>query len=149
MSKLVYLAGPITGLNYKGAVDWRNEAIKQLARSSITGLSPMRHKEYLQSEECIAHSYESSTLSCAKGITVRDRWDCERCDILLVNLLGAEKVSIGTMLEIGWASANRKPIVLVIEQNGNVHDHPMIRETAGFIVDNLDAAIVTIKAILA
>jgi hypothetical protein len=33
----------------------------------------------------------------------RDRFDATRCDVLLVNLLGAERVSIGTMMEVAWA----------------------------------------------
>ena len=44
---LVYLAGQISGLSYDGAVDWRKDAITRLDAEGITGLSPMRGKEYL------------------------------------------------------------------------------------------------------
>ena len=72
-----------------------------------------------------------------------------RCDALLVNLLGAKKVSIGSVLEIGWADAFRKPIILAIEKEGNPHDHAELKEVANFIVDNLDEAIeLAIKILL-
>jgi hypothetical protein len=51
-------------------------------------------------------------MSKPKGLTTRDRWDAMRCDVLLVNLLGATKVSIGTVLEFGWADAMDIPIVV-------------------------------------
>ena len=35
---------------------------------------------------------------------------------MLVNLLGLEKITLGTMVEYGWADAFRKPIITVIEK---------------------------------
>ena len=51
--KTVYLAGPISGLDYNGCNDWRKKAIEQLAKEGIKGISPMRYKEYLSKEEVI------------------------------------------------------------------------------------------------
>ena len=146
---LIYLAGPITGLSYGEVVDWREYVIKKLSVIKITGLSPMRHKEYLSQEKSISSSYENSVLSCAKGITTRDKWDCHRCDALFVNLIGAEKVSIGTMLELGWASSVGKPIILCIEDKGNIHDHCMVREIAGFVVNSVDHGLEIARALFA
>jgi len=143
----VYLAGPITGLSYGGATDWREAAKKTLADNDILGLSPMRAKEYLLQETSIGDSYEESILSCQKGITARDRFDCQRVDIVLVNLLGAERASLGSMIEFGWADAARVPIVTVLEE-GSIHDHAMVREMSGFLATNLDDALHTIIAIL-
>lgn len=50
-------------------------------------------------------------------------------------------------MEIAWADAWRKPVVLVME-NANIHDHAMIREVSGFIVPDLDEAIRAVTAIL-
>ena len=110
---LVYLAGPISGTSYGESTDWRESIAEKIYPH--TALSPMRGKSYLSSEAAIADSYDTP-LSCAKGIITRDRWDVERCDIVLVNLLGASRVSIGTMMEIAWADAYRKPVVLVMEE---------------------------------
>ena len=77
-------------------------------------------------------------MSTEAAITGRDRYDVmTRCDAVLVYLLGAEEVSIGTVIEVGWADAARKPIILVIEDEGNVHDHPMVRCPAAFRVSSL------------
>ncbi len=88
---MVYLAGPITGLTYDTATDWREMARGFLETYNITGISPMRAKEYLGAEKRIEGSYEDTALSSAKGITTRDRWDVSRSDVMLVNLLDADK----------------------------------------------------------
>lgn len=145
---LVYLAGPITGLSYEGAVDWRESAIAELAKAGICGLSPMRAKAYLSKELSIAADYPKLSLSCAKGITTRDRWDCQRADVVLVNLRDADRVSIGTVMELGWGDAYGVPIVLIMEPNGNLHDHPMVREVAGFTVGTLEEGLAVVRALL-
>lgn len=77
-----------------------------------------------------------------------DRFDAKRADAILTNLLGAGKVSIGTMIEVGWADDGVKPIILVMEKENNIHDHPILKNIAGFIADNLDDAIELAKKIL-
>lgn len=113
----------------------------------------MRAKDYLAREKKITGSYEDKVMSCSRGIMTRDRFDTMRCDVLLVNLLGAKKISIGTIMEIAWADAKRTPIICVMENpvsgeerqigslTDNVHDHPMIREAIGFRVSTLDEAV--------
>lgn len=39
MEKIVYLAGPITGLDYNDCTDWREYAKKELEKWGIIGLS--------------------------------------------------------------------------------------------------------------
>ncbi len=120
--RTVYLSGPITGLDYKGCTDWREYARTWLADLNIEGLSPMRGKEYLE----------------GKG-----------CDFMLCNLLGAKQVSIGTMIELGWADLSRTPVVLVMEPSGNIHEHAFVRQLAGYRVDSLEAGLDLIGAAMA
>jgi nucleoside 2-deoxyribosyltransferase len=147
LEPIVYLAGPITGLNYGGATDWREAARVKLHDHNISGVSPMRAKDYLLQETTIGDSYEAKVLSSQKGITTRDRFDVQRADIVFMNLLGAERVSIGSIIEMGWADAFRVPIVAAMDE-GNLHDHAMVRELAGFIVPSIDEALNVIVAIL-
>jgi len=135
----VYLAGPVTGLSYGDSNQWR-EYVTEKFPAWIQPLNPMRGKCYLHGEQNIKDSYSDNPFGCAKGITCRDRFDVTSSDLLLVNLLGADRVSIGTVMEIAWADMLRKPIVLAME-GGSVHDHAMIREVAGFVVASLDEAI--------
>ncbi len=157
--KRVYLAGPITGLSFEGCTDWREYAIKELSTVGITGLSPLRATDYLQGESIIEDSYENTALSSSRGIITRDRWDTTRCDVILVNFLGAARVSIGTIMELAWADLSRIPSIVVMEPSqfeatgttpsvGNVHEHAMIREATGFRVETLEEGLNIAKAIL-
>lgn len=151
----VYLAGPITGLTHTESTDWRQEAMDYLIDFGIKGLSPLRGKEYLKGIGVIDDNYDESqnklaaVMSSQRGIYWRDKFDCNRADALLINLLGAQKVSIGTVMEIAWAAANEIPAVLVIEKEGNIHEHCMIREACPYRVDNLEDALYIITSLLA
>ena len=149
----VYLAGPITGLKYGEATDWRHQVIDELYMIGIKAYSPMRGKEYLAKlEGAISGTGEEyahlGVLSLPRGVMTRDRFDATRCDVLLVNLLGAKAVSIGSVMEIAWADAYRIPIVCVMEERGNPHEHMMIHEAIGYRVASLEAAVHVIKAVL-
>ncbi len=91
--------------------------------------------------------YEEYPLASKHGIISRDRYDVMRCDMVLFNFIGTTRVSIGSVMEIGWGDAWRKPMVIAME-TGNVHDHAMIREAAGFVVPTLDEAIEIVIAVL-
>lgn len=150
---VVYLAGPITGLTFGECTDWRVEATASLAQEGIHGASPMRGKAFLAPFGKLSGTGEEyahvNVLASQRAITTRDRFDATRCSVLLVNLLGATRVSIGTMFEIAWADLKRIPIVCAIEESGNCHEHMMLREMIGFRVTTLDEALAVTKSILA
>ena len=146
MTYKLYLAGPITGCSFAGCTDWRKGVADALAGYNVECLDPMRGKDYLSEEKCIGNDYDT-VLSCSRGIMTRDRFDCTRADLLIVNFLGADKVSIGTVMEIAWADLSRTPIIIVSEDS-NIHNHAMISEACGFRVESLDTAITVAKAIL-
>lgn len=151
-SRSVYLAGPITGTTYGECTDWR-EYVKRNLAPGVVGYSPMRAKAYLARlpDAISGHGREYAhlgALSLGAGVVARDRFDTTRCDVVLVNLLGASRVSIGTMIELGWADAARNPIVLAMEDDNPTHDHMMVRTLAGYIVPTLDEAIHVVNAIL-
>jgi hypothetical protein len=68
--KTVYLAGPISGLNYDGATEWRIGFAGALAEVGIKGLSPMRAKEYLRDQ------YDASAASRRRA---RSTATCRAC----------------------------------------------------------------------
>lgn len=143
MNYKIYLAGPITGLTWSEATEWRKELTNRFADESNTNkyqcLSPLRGKEYLSEEQNIKHSYEEHQLSTAKMINSRDMFDVRRSDLLIVNLKNAKKVSIGTVLEIGAAYILNKPIITVMEED-NIHRHSMLNEQSTVIVSDIDTA---------
>lgn len=152
MKHKVYLAGPITGKSYFGCTDWRNEAVAFLRDHGIEGLSPMRGKEYLSHVTEFTQDGDKykpfNILSSNRGIITRDRWDCTRADVILVNFLGATRVSIGTCMEIAWADAHRVPVVCAMEDEGNPHDHGMILEALGYRTPSFHEALHLVKALL-
>lgn len=150
--KLVYLAGPISGLTFKGCIAWRQYAARRLAKNGIKALTPLRGKEYLSKFGILSsHGREytgEGVLATARGVMTRDRFDATRCDVLFVNLLQAKTVSIGTMMEIAWADLKRTPIVCVMEATGNVHEHMMLEQAIGFRLETLDEALSIVESVL-
>lgn len=148
MSK-VYLSGPITGLTYKNArYGWRADFQDMLDRG-ITVLSPMRHEGHLAEmrEQAIEpDNLPEGLFSHAKLIVAKDFLDIEECTIMVVNLLGAEKVSQGTLIEYGYAKAAGKTIITVREP-GNVHNTPFISEIS-VVVANLEQAAALVNSLL-
>lgn len=157
----VYAAGPISGLSYDEATDWRELARAELAKYGIKVLSPLRAEIGLKNADKVKDSYTKDELEKtfdiyreanqvmlhSRGVTTRDRFDCMNCSVVFVNLLNAKKISIGTVLEIAWADSARIPIVAVMEP-GNLHEHAMINECIGFRVSSVLEGIEIIKAIL-
>ena len=144
---LVYLAGPITGLNWENATDWRQYVIKNFP-PNIIGVSPLRGKDYLSHLTNIGDQHpELHPMSTEDGIMTRDYFDVSRSDALLVNFLGCTRVSIGTVMEIAWAHMLRKPVVVVMDKK-NIHQHSMLRKSSSLIVPSLDSGVDLIKRLI-
>jgi hypothetical protein len=125
-----------------------------LAQHNIDSIDPTRQATDSRVGALQAHSIELELerLKHGRAVTQRNRFDVQRADLILANFLGANgppaRVSIGSVGELFWADAYRKPIVLVRERAGNVHDHSMINDLAGWTFDNLPAALEGIAQIL-
>jgi hypothetical protein len=161
----VYLAGPITGCSYEEArLGWRRDFVillrrlgGELTRSGqctvpeIRCLSPMRRiTEQRDDLDCLsALGDEKSVMASARGITAGDRLDVRRSDVVFVNLLGARRISAGTMIELGWADAWGKPVVAALEADGsNPHEHAMVQELVQFRVPTLEAGARVVAGLL-
>jgi len=145
----VYLAGPITGCTFDGCTEWRDVAKAELAKFGIDAYSPMRAKDYLKEKGVLSGSYPDAGLfSSSRNIMTRDFFDCTSADVVLAYLVGAPRVSAGTVMEIAWTYDRHIPLVAIIEPEGNVHSHPMIDEAIGFRAKTLDEGLTIVKAIL-
>jgi len=145
--KKVYLAGSISGLSYDEAVRWREAFADRLRGRGIDCYSPMRAKTFLEGRDRIEGSYDRHPLATDRAITGRDRHDCMTSDLIVFNFIGALKASVGSCIELGWADAFRKPAILVIDE-GNPHDHPMVRELCAWHVGSLQVAADVCEAVL-
>lgn len=137
MKPIVYLAGPITGLSFTQAYEWRKTASLALA-PEIDCASPMRGQMHLADETQIKHTYIGNPFTSQRGIMVQDHYDVCRSTAILVNLIGVPAKSAGSIMELGWAWDKHKPVVAIMEDDGNPHDgHPMILETFSFRCNDL------------
>lgn len=139
----IYLAGPISGLSYDEVVNRIEEITEQLSHHII--LSPMTGKEYLRTELSLkSHDY-SNPISTNHAIFNRDMWMVEQSDIVFADLtLGKDRVSIGTVMELAWASILRKHIIVIMNDK-NIHYHAFVIEAADIIFDNLNDALIYLK----
>lgn len=147
MKHYVYLAGPITGLSYKGCQDWRDQVAAALDSDTIDCLTPMRGSAFLEKEGTIHAGNYNDVTANPKAIIRRDMFDTLRATCVFVNLLGATKVSVGTVMELAWAYQAQIPTVVIMEEN-NIHRHCMVDEACTFVVDTVEAGVRLTKTLL-
>lgn len=143
----IYLAGPITGGSYKQVTGWRREVFQQLLPYGVRCFSPMRQKEHLIDMDSIPATTDG--YCCAvQEVMARDFNDCITSDLLFVNLLGTETISVGTAMELAWAYYLHIPVVVCVEST-NIHlKHPMISEAIKVRASTLNEGISKAKTFL-
>lgn len=150
--KTVYLYGPIAGLDYMGAQDWRTWMRSELLPYGIDAYSPLRSKEYLKDlGQLSAHGRDFShanVISTPPAIIARDKFDVLRADMLVGNFLDCERVSIGSMFEQAWAHHNHIPVAVAAPSDNHPHDHIFFNQTIGFHVGSLEALRDVVVAVL-
>lgn len=130
-NKNVYLAGPITGLSYKEATQWRKEIAKDLYSLGYSVLDPMHKKDFLSKKKQLKNNYYNNIITKQDNIFLTDEFRVNSSDIILVNFLNAKQVSIGTTVEIAIARNKKKLVILIMDKN-NIHNHIFI--TSGCII---------------
>lgn len=146
-NKLIYLAGPITGLTHDEArYGWR-EKFAKLLPPHIHCMSPMRGKEFLSDLGVLTsgENYPQNALCSPEGITTRDYNDVKNSDAIVACYLeSGDRPSLGTAVEFGYAWAHHIPIIVIgSEEEVNVR-HFMLKRMAGYRVDTLEeGALVT------
>lgn len=161
--KTVYLAGPIAGQSYENArFGWRKDfkeawmGHKMIPHMFGRLVSPMRGKDFLSGADKIGHQpgQYDDPFGRDAGIVARDMNDVRNCYVMVAHFLGATEISRGTMVEYGWASAFGKPIITIIEKDGqlpvpasdpvarrNPHWYCMVRQLSGYIVHDIQTAV--------
>lgn len=142
-NKMVYLAGPITGLTHDEArLGWRTE-FASLMPEHIFCNSPMRGKDMLKNFGILTsgNDYPDNAMTTSEGITSRDFNDVRTCDAMIACFLESKgDISGGTFMEYGFAHALQKPIIGVgPADEPNLH-HLMAKRVLGWRVDGLEEA---------
>lgn len=130
----IYLAGPMAGHSLSEINKWRVEFSAAMPPGvrchwptrgiSQTGLQ-----------------YQG-TFTDPKLFTARDKFDVSRSSLVVFNFLGAQRASLGSYVELGWADAMGK-VVLAAFTPGSENDHPMLRQMAAQCCTSTDELIHT------
>lgn len=147
-NRKVYLAGSISGRSYDSIVTDYREKANYLEKLGYETFCPMTGKGYLRNEiKLKAHDY-THPASTNHAIYNRDKWMVQTVDIVLADLSHSkETVSIGTMMEIAWASMLGKHVVTVMPK-GNIHNHAFVYEASDIVFETLKEALLYLADIV-
>lgn len=129
----IYLVHPISGLSYDEVVNYYSEKVKFCKSLGLEVLCPMTGKNYLRNELALrAHGYDKHPASTNHSIYTRDKWMVKSADLIYASFIGAKSASIGSTMELAWASDWDKHIIVAMEPE-NVHRHAFMLEAANVI----------------
>lgn len=121
----IYLCGPIMDCETQAAKDWRTRAKERLAGRFIL-LDPMRR------------SFRDNEIDSANEIVDFDLQDVRDADVLLVNY---SKASVGTSMEVFYASHDLRKFVIAFSPFEFKNCSPWMVRFCTKIMPNLEAAI--------
>lgn len=139
MTKFVYLAGPIAGRTEDQAKYWRGQVAKALAhKHDIIGVSPLRCEPVGISGVYDVSYQNDPQFGTLRAIGSKNFADVQMCDMTLAYLPKGAPVSAGTLIEIGWSYALRKPVVLVSDDDYLIN-HPVVTTCCSWVLNTLEA----------
>ena len=154
MKKHVYLGGPIEGLKWSEAFEWREKAEIFLKDAGIEVYNPVIHvpesfrvsNEIITSQKIINFLLANSINSTDFGAKVffQDFFHLQECDICLFNLGSLQFPGgiqgIGTFWEIGASFVLRK-LRIAFNSLSIFKEHPFIANSININFDSLDEAL--------
>lgn len=127
--------------------NWRSYVEQQVA-ADIVCLNPLRDDpEFIPNDRQRDTDTLYKDLRHGIGTVARNKMDILKSDLLLANVLDQERFSIGTVGEIFWADAFRKPIVLV-KKRESIYNHDMLDAICHWTFESLDEAVKKINILL-
>jgi len=149
--RVVYLAGPITGLTHDDArYGWRQE-FDSLMPEHIYCSSPMRGKEFLKSFGILTsgEGYPDHAMATSAGITTRDYNDVRTSDAVIACFLeSGGRLSGGTFMEFGFAHSLQIPIIGIGAPDDPNIQHLMAERVLGYRLDTLEEAAAIVAHLL-
>jgi hypothetical protein len=133
----IYCVHPISGLTADEVFEYYEGTKSRLENMGYDVYVPMFGKGFLRTEKKFkAHDYRSP-LTTNHAIFNRDKWMVKHSDILYANFMGAQHVSIGSMMELAWGCDNEKQVIVTMEEN-NVHMHAFVLEAATIVFPTVE-----------
>lgn len=149
MSRTVYLAGPILGKTVGEANNWREQMRRDLGVYNIHGISPLRC-EPPGIDGVYAGSYDDPKFGHMRAIASKNVFDTKSCDLVLAYMPKESRnpiPSLGTIIEMAYAWAIGKPVVLVTDDEFLLQ-HPLVMASASWVLPDLPSAVDLIAGLL-
>lgn len=94
---VIYVCGPMAGLNWQGMEDWREEVRVRMPDCEIR--SPTRGKDWIQDVKRLdGLAHDKQLFGSISAVIKRDHWDVRGSDLMLANFLDPSMVSIRDIL---------------------------------------------------
>lgn len=141
----IYLAGAIRD-HHPEDVKWRERTIDVL-QGHATILNPLSRKTFNPHDEMWEMSRIPAT---AAHIVKQDLWCIDRADIVVANLLSLSEgyPSIGTMMELGRATATNSLIYAVVSPGYNGSKNPGVFKVHPFLEQLIAQAFPSVEDML-
>ncbi len=135
----IYLAGPIGGLAFDKVEAGYAEKARRLEKYYDVMVPIVAHDCLRGEDNLKTHGFVHPVVS-DHAIIERDRWMVIGSELMLADLAHADRVSIGTMMELAWAHDHGLHTVTVMEP-GNIHEHAFVFEASDVVFSDLEDAL--------
>jgi len=135
----IYCVHPISGLPPELVFNYYDGVRFRLKDQGWDVFTPMVGKNQLCCDVAFKAEGYGTPISSNHAIFGRDQWMVRQSDVIYANLMCADNVSIGSMMELAWASMLGKHVVVAMGAN-NVHRHAFVLEAATLVFDNEEEA---------
>jgi len=142
----IYCCHPISGSSADEVFSYYEKVSKELESYGYDVLTPMHGKGMLRTEMKFRAADYRHPVTTNHAIYNRDRWMVKQADVVFANLMGAKIVSIGTMMELAWASDTERHVVLCMDVE-NVHRHAFVLEAADVVFETEADALGYLKSL--
>lgn len=88
-------------------------------------------------------NYPDPKFGTSRAIGSKNMYDVRTCDLTFAYLptpTNGRSHSLGTVVEIGWAHGQNKPVIIVSD-DPFIKSHPVLNTCSGWMLDNLDDGI--------
>lgn len=142
----IYLSGPITGSKDSEIKSWREIAAEELTKyGEVIDPSSSAYDSEISFQKSETPSEAIKRLRHGINVVKRNKNLIATCDVVFANFQNTKTASIGSVGEMFWADAFGKPIILIREKEGNVHDHAMLNALASSVCLSLEEGYAMIK----
>lgn len=139
MRPKLYLSHPISGLTPDESFAYFDMMIDRLGLV-FNVLNPLAGKGDTFRGAPGWTGVEQHPVTKQHAIFARDLWAVSTSDFVFVDLTWSKIVSIGCVMELGWAAMLHKHTVLALN-HGNMHEHAFVLEAATVRFESADEAV--------